>query len=351
MLGFLNQDSQVLQEIINAGKRANASSLLPGIDELQDNGYHFPSYRTGSSDQWYTEWWYFNFYDPQSQVSAIAVFQVVNPGSRWFTGKARLLLTVFPGPDLDPIVEEKFYELDSFSAAIDHANVELGPNRIRTLSNDAIEIEANLFQIQLKLQFQRRAEPIHLAQRSKGPRDWEVSTWLAYMPSALVTGVITIQGNETAVTGGCGYHDHNWGKWLWPAREFYWVSFVDVESQLSLDLGHGGGFSPDYLGVLDRNGERILFPADQRESLNASQFKRQGLFKYPGRVSQAMVSQDSVYRLELVWEPTVSACVSKVPLVVFEQRSVIQGTLTRQDTGEQFRFAQEGFSEWTQLLV
>jgi hypothetical protein len=351
MLGFLNHDSQVLQEILNTGKRTEGTVSSASIDELSDNGYHFPYYRSGSSDQWYTEWWYYNFYDPESGISAIAVYQIVNPSSRWFTGKVRLLLTVFPGLAQDPIIEEQFYDLDTFSASTDAANVELGPNKIDTLNPNTIELEANLFQVQMKLRFERGAAPIYLAKGSKGPRVWEVSNWLAYMPSARVTGQITIQGNTTAISNGSGYHDHNWGKWLWPAREFYWVSFVDIDSRLSLDLGHGGSFSPDYLGVLDRGDERILFPAELREPIQTSDFRHQGLFKYPGSLSQSMTSQDNQYRLDLSWQPYSSATVSKIPLVVFEQRCAVEGCLTNLLNGERFKFSQEGFCEWTQLLL
>ena len=104
MLGFLNRESQVLQAVLRSGQmEAEVSS--PSTPPEADNGYHFPAYRTGSSDQWYTEWWYYNFYDPKSQIAAIVVFQVVNPSSRWYGGRARILLTVFPGLESEPIVE------------------------------------------------------------------------------------------------------------------------------------------------------------------------------------------------------------------------------------------------------
>lgn len=350
MLGFLNSESRVLQDILRTGSQSPATGN-PGQAPATDNGYHFPTFRTGSSDQWYTEWWYYNFYDPKSQIAAIAVFQVVNPSSRWYSGKARLLLSAFPGPGQEPVLEEQFYEIPQFSASTLQADVQLGPHKIETVSPDVIRISAELFQIKLSLEFQAKVPPVQLADNSKGPSDWEVSNWLAYMPAAAVSGTITLGGDTTAVEHAVGYHDHNWGKWLWPAREFYWVSFVDNQQGLSFDLGHGVGFQPGYLGVLDRQGQRIIFPASKRSDVSVRDYVRQGFFRYPAQVEVSMSSDDDRYLLALSWKPHSSVMVSKIPLAIFEQRSVISGRLVDQQTGEVFQFEQEGFSEWTELLV
>lgn len=344
MLGFLKDDKNVLQNIMTAAPRQSGSS--PEVAPEHDNGYHFPQFRSGSSDQWYTEWWYFNFYDPASQVSGIVVYQVVNPASRWFSGKARLLMTAFVG-NQEPQFEEKFFSLDEFSASTQEARVDMAGHRITPIEG-GFEVEARLRQIRFKLRYSQRGTPIHLARNAHGPQAWEVSNWLAYMTSAQVSGEVTVGGRDYQLTSAVGYHDHNWGKWLFPAREFYWVSFQDLQQKLSLDLGHGVGFEPGYTAVLDIGEERILFPAAKRSQPMLGPMQRQGLFRYPTSVQVKMSSQDDRYHLDLSWKPQVSALVSQIPLAIFEQRSLIEGKLSG---ARELSFSQEGFSEWTDLIL
>ncbi len=43
---------------------------------------------------------------------------------------------------------------------------------------------------------------------------WEQMSWLVYMPAALVSGEVVIDGRTYLINDVRGYHDHNWGEFI-----------------------------------------------------------------------------------------------------------------------------------------
>jgi len=343
MFGVQPLDRQLLR-LLDEAPALDRQAPPPHNDppRRSDDAYHFHQFRTGTADEWYIEWWYFNFVDAASGQSGIVVFQVTNPASRHLpTSFATVLAAWYPGGRM----RTERFPFSDFRASTLEADVRITQrNRIEVVDDNTYRLVAQVEDLQLDLTFTQRARPVWLARGSRGPVAWEEAWWLAYMPVAEVAGEVSV-GRETFAVAGPGYHDHNWGKWLWHSRSFFWVSFANPTSGLGLDCGVGFGFNPVYEAVLSRpEGDLRFVPAGPARP---SEFERRELWRFPGRVELSLAEVGGAHRLEVVWEVLDTAVVARVPLVVFEHRAAVRGRLL--DGGGQvvLEFAEEGFSEWT----
>ena len=92
--------------------------------------------------------------------------------------------------------------------------------------------------------------------------------WLCAVPSATITGTITINGKEEKITGN-GYHDHNWGKcpmneilgdWLWSRGEIDGITAVVSSVRFN---EQNGGQETNFVYLAE--GENILIDAINEE--------------------------------------------------------------------------------------
>lgn len=224
------------------GMSAVLISLMLGIHigwtaeiALQDDGYHFPEFQDGQHDLSYIEWWYFNLDDPENNIQAIITYGVVNPGNVISLGIARLLTVTYLSDGV--ITEDDFYPVDAFSAATDQADVAIGENRIEVIDEDTYRISGSSRngKIIWDLTYTRQTEPWGNIDRVPvGGFSWEVMSWLIYMPGAKVEGEMTIEGVKYLISAK-GYHDHNWGEWIFSGPMWNWAQYY--EEGLTFDLG------------------------------------------------------------------------------------------------------------------
>jgi hypothetical protein len=74
--------------------------------------------------------------------------------------------------------------------------------------------------------YTRRRQPWFAAdQRQVGWLPWELMSWLVYMPSASVSGEMTVDGHVYRLRGARGYHDHNWGERIPGIVTWNWAQY------------------------------------------------------------------------------------------------------------------------------
>ena len=325
-----------------------------------DDGYHFSQYCSGPADEWYLEWWYFNFRDPATGLAGILMFEVLNPENKLGLGRAGTSLIVF-SKEGKPLVVQDLFPIAEFSAAVEKAQVRIGSgNSVDALDDDThhVVLTADNGKARLDLTYTRTAPGAFMSKDMSGRWSWETASWLAYSPQARVRGTVTLEGRTFTLEDALGYHDHNWGKWLLPARTFVWAAFADPQRDVHFNYGLSRLFSPGNRSLLRVDGLDLVFPPERIEEPLATDFERYdglfGFWEYPTRVSVIMVDTTGQYRLVMEWRVLETANLPKSPLVIFEQRAHMKGKLSKLADGNwEFltRIEGEGFCEWTDTWI
>lgn len=103
--------------------------------------------------------------------------------------------------------------------------------------------------------FGRDREPV-------GTLPWELMSWLVYMPGAVVSGVVEIDGQVCHLGNNVrGYHDHNWGEWLPFDVLWNWAQLY-VPGLLAFELGDIR-HHPSGVATIDLHGNRTNFSKGQ----------------------------------------------------------------------------------------
>jgi hypothetical protein len=90
--------------------------------------------------------------------------------------------------------------------------------------------------------------------------DW--MKWLVYMPSANVTGSITV-GNRTLNIDGIGYHDHFWDRFALSDPQITWAEASEPGDGFSLTLGEIQGDERNAFMGIKIEGKTIKFSSKQ----------------------------------------------------------------------------------------
>lgn len=319
---------------------------------LKDDAYQFPLYENWEKVFWYGEYWYFNFTDPVSGWSGIVGFTLFNPKNVYCLGASAALVSLF-GPQGQVITEMDFYRLKDFWASTREPNVTIGKNVLRPLDEQryAVQIATKSGRVSLDFVFQRADEPFWFTQDIRGELPWEVNSWLVYMPSARVRGTLTVDGNTSTFEDGPGYHDHSWGIWDIPSREWAWAMFASPDKQLNCDLGYKTGFaeSEGYVRFKDL---RLQFRTQGLQWFWEDWQRWERLWQYPGRARCVGVDLTGQHRLDISWTVGTNAAIWQSPILIFEQSSRFEGTLSRRDPSSPggwalvTSFSERGHSEW-----
>ena len=323
-----------------------------------DDGYHFADYAEHSHKLFYVEWWYYNLVDPATGLSAMVTFAVANPGNELELGVASLNCAAMT-PDGTETTKIDFLRSEThFTAGAVNADVTLGDSFVKCLSDDVYHIKAASSDggIALDLTFERTARSQLLADNVQGYSDWEVSSWLVYMPAAKVTGTVTVDGKVHQIADAKGYHDHDWGMWMLPERIWSWAQFSSKDHRVAFDVGFHAAFqkSTAYMGVGDLD---LYFPQEQFSVKQADWKTWTEFWTYPTHMTFTATDQTGHYRLELEWRVTATSTLWKYPLIVFEQAADFSGTLSEIDpaTGKPVRvvetIAEAGFCEFTNRWI
>ena len=297
--------------------------------KLSDDAYHFRYYEKNVHRFWYTEWWYFNFIDPDSGMSGETTIALFNPSNHYMPGIGSVNFAAF-GKDLkEGIIDIDYIPLTEFSASYENANVRMGNNLIEVISEKEYRIctKSNNGNFAIDLIYESKSPPAFLAKDIQGDNpNWEISSWLSYMPAASVKGYFEFNGKKYNLTNAIGYHDHDWGIWPFYSRTWSWAYLYLSNEQVVFDLGIHAAFEVSVCYFTYKN-QQIEF--DQKDLIfNESDFKEWNLlWKYPQKLKLDAVDKTGKYRLSLEWDVLQTAALWKYPLIVFEQSAFFQGSL------------------------
>jgi uncharacterized protein with NAD-binding domain and iron-sulfur cluster len=324
-----------------------AAALMP-----TDDAFHFKYYAGYPEVFWYVEWWYFNFTDKTTGRSGILTFAIFNPGDVDFLATASLNAIVF-GPQGDPVSAMDYFPGADLDAGYDKADVTLADNRLSAIdaSTYAVAARSKDGRITFDLTFKAADTPQLLADKVRGYEPWEISSWLVWMPSAKVSGIVSVDGQQFELTDAAGYHDHDWGIWAVPLRTWSWAAFAAPDKDMALDIGFHAAFQ-ESTAYFRFRGERLFFPKFDAHQDGWQTWKT--FWTYPTRMTFSAVDSTGRYKIDLAWQVTASSALWKYPLLVFEQTARYTGTLHKSENGSWSLVAQIdeiGFCEYTDTWV
>ncbi len=325
-------------------------SHVPDPVTAKDDAFHFNQFENSPHAFWYTEWWYFNFLDERANVAGMATIAVFNPKSIDGLGVGSLTVAAFEigGPTPSPIIE--YFDISEFSPSPDNANVKLADNSVTVESGSVyrLSVATKNGAVKMDLEFTQADEPRMLAHDVHGT-GWDISSWLSYMPSAVVSGTLHRAGKSIEIKNAKGYHDHDWGMWQEYKRTWSWAQFSSLDKQISFDFGFHAAFqvSVAYLRIGDI---RLTLPQDKFTVTQENYKSWKWFWKYPTFMSFVGIDSTGEYKLVLNWHVLDTATLWKYPVIVFEQTAHYNGALLKLDGDvwkEEHVIRETGFCEFT----
>ena len=320
---------------------------------LKDNAYHYMA--NGVDDQLYNEWWYFNAANNDTEVQV--VYLLSDPDNISTARKIQVQVVVMRDglPHVMGQHQSRGYGGDRNSPMFDidksgfsseeEPNLRVWGEALDNATGDPIRWD---------LVYQPTARPwfaipvqVHIGYLKS---DW--IKWLVYMPSAQVTGTLTI-GNTTKSLQGTGYHEHAWGRFALSDPQITRASVSIPLDGFSLAFAEIlGEQRVAFLGI-EKDGKSIAF-SDKQIKLNYSNvscaFDNMTAAVFPAAYNVEADNGD--YTLDLAVDVQKSAATNleyQPPLqsvLIFQQVSILKGTL-KSKSGEKFSFQKQGFSGFT----
>jgi hypothetical protein len=322
-----------------------------------DDAYHFRYWADGRHDANYIEWWYFNLFDAQQNVQAVFTYFVADPANLTLYGVAQLVAVAYSPAGIVSVVDS--YSSDSFSAAYDKADVQIGTSAIEVVDASTYRIVGATQDGRLSwdLTYVKESDAWAAADRiTVGSVPWERMSWLVYMPRAAVSGKVTIDGQVYEVAAS-GYHDHNWGEWIFTDALWNWAQYS--APGFSFELGDFIG-QPVGIASLDVQGRRTVFTKDQYRLVH-TRWAYDGEDRQPYPVETLFVAEDPTTRLILTLRATATDTLrgeAPIPLpfpppvaVIYEQTAEYDGWFQQKDPSGNWlppvSFGGGGFKEYT----
>lgn len=335
-------------------KKISTASLLfliiclPSIVSatLSDDGYHFSDYDESPNVSDYGEWWYFNFV--QQDVQAVIQYSLWDPAHITEISFGLMYVSISYEEETNDILFP--IPWDYITTSENSANLVMGPNTI-TVSEEFYTIQGYVEDPQGKtvswdLQYIQTAQSLEVETINMSPDPNEEMNWYAQMPSAMVQGVLIINGN-TILIDATGYHDHNWGPWK--LYNGLWNWFQTSNQDLALvgydfySLGYGS------ITVL-LNEETITFDEGTYQIINYDwEFNPKAFQLYPTKTLVIARSRGYSLILNIVVQKTglVQALDEDEGILwtVFESTASFSGVLAGRGYYEAIESA--GFAEYT----
>jgi hypothetical protein len=325
----------------------------------QDDAYHFAAFADGRHDGSFAEWWYFNLVEPEQGVQAIFAYSVVDPTNRSGRGLSSVLAVAYVAGG--PYQEGAYMPPDSFAASADQADVTVGPGgRIEVIDDGRYRIVgavSGAHSITWNLVYTRQSDSWFAADRRHvGRFPWEQMSWLVYMPSASVSGTLTVDDRVYRLRGARGYHDHNWGEWIPGIVTWNWAQYsgphvrVAVGDFPKVDEGTVGVDFKGRQTVFERSQYRMTHSAWRFDAVNRRWFPAASRLRAE---SESLVLDVRLKALDTV--PIVPPLDLPIRPLVYEQTADITGTLWEKTPQGEWRlltsFAGTGFKEYTSLTT
>lgn len=329
----------------------------------QDDAYHFATFADGRHDGLFAEWWYFNLVDPDAGVQGIFAYSVVDPADRTGRGLSSVLAVAYVAGG--PLQQGVYLPPDAFAASTEQADVNVGQGlpsggRVEVIDDGRYRIVgtvAGAHAIAWDLVYERQSESWFAADRRRvGRFPWEQMSWLVYMPSASVRGILTVDGHTYRIRGARGYHDHNWGEWIPGLVTWNWAEYGGPGIRVA--VGDFPKVAEGIVGV-DFDGERTVFdPTQYRITHSAWRFDAVNRRWFPARSRVRAESDRMLLDVRFRARDTVPI-VPRLDLpvlpVVYEQTADVTGTLWEKTPAGEWRlltsFAGTGFEEYTSLTT
>ncbi|MDF2696128.1 MAG: hypothetical protein K0S65_4511, partial [Labilithrix sp.] len=324
------------------------------VPTLVDDAAHAESFRNHPHKEWYTEWWYFNIRDPKTGLALLSMYEA----SPFGLGTGAFAAMVF-GAGSAPFDATDLYAPSDVSVSSTHPDVHIGPNnRVFAIDDDTYRIVAKSrdgrIAWDLTLERAEGAGPSWLLDDARGPLDWEEGWWMTWLPLARARGTVTVDGIVHEIEDAVAYHDHNWGVWCSPARNWQWMQCSSLTERVALDLGYSDGFDPPRAAILDLDGRRIQFDASGIELPTYVGFRDwpKTPWKYPQGATTTLIDPEERVRVEVEWSAEENATLPLyTTIVLFEQHvRVTLRVSERNETGEwqpPRTFTLDGIAEWS----
>ncbi len=326
----------------------------PGLSAdatLKDDAYHFM--KNGVDDNLYNEWWYFNGVGDHSQF--LVVYLLSDPENLTSSRKLQALAVVLED-SRQPAMG--LHQSRGFGGDRDSPTFDLDQSGFSVQDDQDLKVwgtaedGASGAPISWDLIYRPAVSPWFVipVQTHVGHLKGDGMKWLAYMPSANVTGKLTL-GDRTLEINATGYHDHGWGRWALNDPQITWAQVSVPKDGFSLTVGDilGDGRITS-LGI-KYAGKTIQFSTKQIK-LNYTVFAFDNATSRTYPAGYKLLAENGEYRVELTIAaqkslPLMIDYPAPMPsLLAFQQVSNMQGTLISK-AGEEYRFNETGFSGYT----
>jgi outer membrane protein OmpA-like peptidoglycan-associated protein len=322
-----------------------------GPPALVDDAAHAHEFAEHAHPEWFTEWWYFNVRDPKTGVAFFAMYE----HSPFGLGLGAFAALCFP-PGAAPFDVEQGFPSSQVSTSAERPDVKLGPNAMHAIDADTYRIVASTPRLSYDLVLERvdSAGPAWLLDDARGPLAWEQGFWMTWLPHARARGTVTIDGVTHTIDGAAAYHDHNWGVWCSPIRNWQWMQCSSATEPVALDLGYSDGFDPPRVALLDLDGRTYAFDYAGIEVPTYADFRtwEKTPWKYPLRAETTLVDRDERVRVEVAWRAREGATAPLyASIVLFEQHVDVMLRVSHKEEGGGWGaprvFELDGIAEWS----
>jgi hypothetical protein len=202
---------------------------------LIDDAYHFnAAYASSPNAAAYTEWWYFDF--NQANLNGVIQYSLWDPGDAGATPNSFGLMYVSLQQKSGVLNFEFPLPWSAITTSTTDANLNMGPESIAvsaagvyTISGTVEDQSGNV--ASWNLQYTQQLSSLNGVRNLQTPIPGETMNWYVQMPSAAVTGTLTLNGQTFQICAR-GYHDHNWGEFLLPT--FLWNWFQTSTSNMAI---------------------------------------------------------------------------------------------------------------------
>ena len=187
----------------------------------------------------YKEWHYFNIIDEDSDLKFFVTFNIGGNLSDYLYSYATVLMAydlgVSEGMSIDEVlILNTTYSNETPDIEINNSYVKLLPNGYEVYAKSTSPEE-----IVFSATFIPMASPSTVFNGTIGNSG--VMNWVTAAPVCKVNGNLTINGTVYSLDGVRGYHDHNWGRWMWCDNIGWdWGQAIELNDEADTDVGRYG---------------------------------------------------------------------------------------------------------------